>query len=53
MPIDDENIAKRVNSLPRTEEDSGMINIGLKRKLNMTSYHKHGLISPERIYKVT
>ena len=40
VPIPDENIAKRVNSLPRTEENSGMENIGLKRKLNMKNYHK-------------
>ena len=44
VPIGDDNIAKRVNSLPRTEDNSGMINVGLKRKLNMKNYHKHGLI---------
>ena len=52
VPISDDNIAKRVTSLPRTEDDSGMINIGLKRKLNMKNYHSFGLISPDRVYKV-
>ena len=33
VPIADENIAKRLNSLPRTEKNSGMVNVGLKRKL--------------------
>ena len=51
VPIDDQNIAKVVTSLPRTEDDSGMVNIGLKRKLNMKSYHRHGLINPDRVYK--
>lgn len=51
VPIGDDNIAKRVNSLPRTEEDSGMVNVGLKRKLNMKNYHKHGLICPHRVFK--
>ena len=51
VPITDDNIAKRVNSLPRSEDNSGMVNIGLKRKLNMKNYHKHGLINPNRVYK--
>ena len=52
VPITDDNIAKRVNSLPRSEDNSGMVNVGLKRKLNMKNYHKHGLINPNRVYKV-
>ena len=51
VPITDDNIAKRVNSLPRSEDNSGMVNVGLKRKLNMKNYHKHGLINPNRVYK--
>ena len=51
VPITDDNIAKRVNSLPRTEKNSGMVNIGLKRKLNLKNYHRYGLINPERVYK--
>ena len=51
VPISDDNIAKRVNSLPRTEDNSGMVNIGLKRKLNMKNFHKFGLINPDRVYK--
>ena len=44
--IDDDNIGKRVKSLSRTEHNSGMLNIGLNRKLNMKTYHKQGLINP-------
>ena len=51
MPITDDNIAKRVTSLPRTEENSGMVNIGLKRKLNMKNTHRQGLINPHRVYR--
>ena len=51
VPINDDNIARRVKSLPRTEENSGMINVGLKRKLNMKNYHKYGLINPVRVFK--
>ena len=47
----DDNIAKRVNSLPRTTDNSGMVLIGLKRKLNMKNVHKFGLINPESVYK--
>ena len=51
VPISDENISKRVTSLPRTSDNSGMVNIGLKRKLNMKNYHKQGLINPHRVYQ--
>ena len=51
VPVEDDNIAKTVASLPRTENSSGMINIGLKRKLNMKNLHNFGLISPNRVYE--
>ena len=35
VAIADDNIAKLVDSLPRTEDNSGLVNVGLKRKLNM------------------
>jgi hypothetical protein len=28
-----------------------MVNIGLKRKLNMKNYHSYGLIDPDRVYQ--
>ena len=51
VPIEDDNIAKTVSSLPRTDENSGMVNVGLKRKLDMKNTHKFGLINPSRVYK--
>ena len=49
VPIGDDNIAKRVNSLPRTESNSGIVNVGIKRKLNLKNYHSFGLINPGRV----
>ena len=39
-----------VNTLPRTESNSGMVNIKLKRKMSMKNYHKFGMINPSRMY---
>ena len=49
VPIQDENIAKVFNILPRSESNSGMVNVKLKRKMKMKNYHKAGLIAPIRI----
>ena len=46
IPIQDDNIAKVVNTLPRSESNSGMVNVKLKRKMKMKNYHKAGLIAP-------
>ena len=53
VPIPDDNIAKVVNTLPRTESNSGMVNIKLKRKMSMKNYHKFGMINPSRMYEST
>ena len=51
VPITDDDIIKEVTSLPRTEKNSGMVNIKLKRKMGIKNYHKMGLIRPEKIYQ--
>ena len=51
IPISDNNISKRVSSLPKSEDNSGLVNIGLKRMIEMKNYHKHGLVNPDRVYK--
>ena len=51
VPIEDDDIIKQVNSLPRTEKNSGMVTVKLKRKLGMKNYHKMGRIRPEKIYE--
>ena len=51
VPICDDDIIKEVTSLPRTEKNSGMVNIKLKRKMGIKNYHKMGLIRPEKIYQ--
>jgi hypothetical protein len=49
--IEDDDIIKHVTSLPRTEQNSGMITVGMKRKMDIKNYHKLGMIRPENIYK--
>ena len=51
IPISDDNISKNVSSLPRNEDNSCLVYIGLKRKLDMKNYHKHGMINPENVFE--
>ena len=50
VAIEDDDIIKEVTSLPRTEKNSGMITVGMKRKLDLKNYHKFGMIRPDKIY---
>lgn len=50
VPIEDDDIIREVTSLPRTEKNSGLVTVRLKRKLAMKTYHKKGYIRPEKIY---
>ena len=49
VPIDDDDIIKTVNRLPRTEKNHGMVNVGLKRDMGIKKFHKLEMISPNRI----
>ena len=51
VAIEDDDIIKHVKSLPRTEKNSGMVTVGMKRKMDINNYHKLGMIRPEKIYK--
>ena len=51
VAIEDDDIIKHVKSLPRTEKNSGMVTVGMKRKMDIKNYHKLGMIRPEEIYK--
>merc|ERR1739838_648646 len=50
VPIPDDNIAKNVNTLPRNENNSGMVNVKIKRTMKMKNFHKAGMINPPRVY---
>ena len=50
VAIEDDDIIKEVTSLPRTKKNSGMITVGMKRKMDLKNYHKLGMIRPDRIY---
>ena len=49
VPIDDDDIIKTVNRLPRTEKNHGMVTVGLKRDMGLKKFHKLEMISPNRI----
>ena len=49
VPIDDDDIIKTVNRLPRTEKNHGMVTVGLKRDMGLKKCHKLEMISPNRI----
>ena len=49
VPIDDDDIIKTVNSLPRTELNNGMVTVGLKRDKEMKNCHKIERIRPSQV----
>ena len=51
VPIEDNDIIKHVTSLPRTDKNSGMVTVQMKRKMTMKNIHKRGLIRPDKIYE--
>ena len=51
VPIEDNDIIKEVKSLPRTEKNSGMVTVGLKRDKSMKNFHKLEMIRPKKVYK--
>ena len=50
VPIPDDNIAKRVNTLPRNENNCGIVTVRLKRRMKMKNYHNIGIINTDRVY---
>ena len=51
VPMDDDDIIKTVTNLPRTEKNSGMVIVGLKRDLALKKFEKLEMISPDRVYR--
>ena len=50
VPMDDDDIIKTVTNLPRTEKNSGMVIVGLKRDLTLKKFEKLEMISPDKVY---
>ena len=50
VPIPDDNIAKRVNTLPRNETNCGIVTVRLKRRMKMKNYHNIGNINIDRLF---
>ena len=49
--IPDDNIAKRVNTLPRNENNCGIVTVRLKRRMKMKNSHNIGNICPESLFE--
>ena len=52
VPINDEDIVKTVNLLPRTPKEAELIGVSLKRKLEYKSKHKSQLVNPSKIFQM-
>ena len=52
VPINDEDIAKTINMLPRTPKEAGLIGIALKRKLEYKKSHNCPLVNPTKIFNM-
>ena len=50
VPMDDDDIIKTVTNLPRTEKNSGLVIVGLKRDLTLKKFEKLEMISPDKVY---
>ena len=51
VPISDDDLIKNVESLPRTKETNGIINLKMKRRLKQKSYYKMETARPDIIYE--
>ena len=52
VPINDEDIVKTVNLLPRTPKEAELIGVSLKRKLEYKSKHQSQLVNPSKIFQM-
>ena len=51
IPIYESDVLKTVESLPRTPNESGVIPVKLKRKLEYKNSHKIQYVSVEKVFK--
>ena len=52
VPINDSDIIKTVDRLPRTPMEAQLIGVSLKRKKEFKNYHKRQLVNPWKIIKM-
>ena len=51
IPISSEDVINTMQSLPRTPEEAGLLEVKLKRKLDYKNTHQQAYIDPKKIYK--
>ena len=51
IPINSEDVMNTLQSLPRTPEEAGLLEVKLKRRLNYKSTHQQAYIDTRKIYK--
>ena len=52
VPISVDAMNRTLEQLPRTPAQAGLIQIGLKRKLDMVNTHKKQLINPNKVFRM-
>ena len=51
VPIEEEDISKTIELLPRTPVDGGLIEVKLKRKASYKNHHRQEYIDPGKLFK--
>ena len=51
IPINDEDVMNTIESMPRTPNEAGLLEVKLKRKLEYANNHKMEFVNPEKLYK--
>ena len=53
VPVAGDSVTNTLNSLPRTMDEAGLIEVTFKRKMEYkTSHHRGQLVNPKKLYKV-
>ena len=51
IPISEEDVINSIESLPRTPNEAGLLEVQLKRKMEYENVHKQSYVDPRKIYK--
>ena len=51
IPINDKDVLRTVENLPRTPYEAGLLEIKLKRKMEYNNFHKKEFVNPTKIFK--
>ena len=51
IPVEKENVINTIKKLPRLPQESGLVEVKLKRKLGYKNNHKREFVDPNKIFK--